>query len=135
MYKESMENPEKFWLKQAENFHWQTQPDPNKVLAYNFDRSQGEIFIRWFDGGKTNLCYNCVDRHVEKGNGKKIAFYWLVLFSPFLIFLSHDTGFGVSLHLAIFFRLYLIILAIAKTGFAFFFHPRVVLRSIACNWR
>ena len=31
---------------------------------------------QWFKGGKTNICYNAVDRHVEAGNGDKIAMYW-----------------------------------------------------------
>lgn len=31
---------------------------------------------QWFKGGKTNICYNAVDRNVEAGNGDKIAMYW-----------------------------------------------------------
>ena len=31
---------------------------------------------QWFRGGKTNICYNAVDRNVESGNGDKIAMYW-----------------------------------------------------------
>ncbi|GLX96330.1 acetate--CoA ligase [Herbidospora sp. NBRC 101105] len=33
-------------------------------------------FAKWFVGGKLNIAYNCVDRHVEAGNGDKVAFYW-----------------------------------------------------------
>src|SRR5918912_3949022 len=33
-------------------------------------------YAKWFIGGKLNICFNCVDRHVEAGNGAKIAFYW-----------------------------------------------------------
>jgi acetyl-CoA synthetase len=31
---------------------------------------------QWFKGGKTNICYNAVDRNVEAGNGDNIAMYW-----------------------------------------------------------
>ena len=31
---------------------------------------------KWYLGGKLNVCYNCVDRHVEAGAGEKVAFYW-----------------------------------------------------------
>src|SRR5438477_12710245 len=33
-------------------------------------------YANWFVGGKLNVCYNCVDRHVEAGRGDKVAFYW-----------------------------------------------------------
>src|SRR5262245_45381430 len=33
-------------------------------------------FYKWFVGGKTNVSYNCLDRHVDAGNGDRIAFYW-----------------------------------------------------------
>ena len=33
-------------------------------------------YAKWFIGGKLNVCYNCVDRHVEAGNGTKVAFHW-----------------------------------------------------------
>src|SRR5262249_12602406 len=33
-------------------------------------------YARWFVGGKLNITYNCVDRHVEAGNGERVAFYW-----------------------------------------------------------
>jgi hypothetical protein len=32
--------------------------------------------VQWFKGGKTNICYNAVDRNIESGNGDKIAMYW-----------------------------------------------------------
>jgi acyl-coenzyme A synthetase/AMP-(fatty) acid ligase len=32
--------------------------------------------LQWFKGGKTNICYNAVDRNVEAGDGEKIAMYW-----------------------------------------------------------
>ena len=33
-------------------------------------------YARWYLGGKLNVCFNCVDRHVEAGNGAKVAYYW-----------------------------------------------------------
>ena len=36
----------------------------------------GRPFYRWFEGGKLNVSYNCLDRHVEAGNGDKVAFHW-----------------------------------------------------------
>jgi acetyl-CoA synthetase len=33
-------------------------------------------YAKWFIGGKLNICFNCVDRHVEAGNGGKVAFHW-----------------------------------------------------------
>jgi acetyl-CoA synthetase len=39
---------------------------------YEWDRP----YARWYLGGKLNVCFNCVDRHVDAGNGEKVAFYW-----------------------------------------------------------
>ena len=33
-------------------------------------------YAKWFAGGKLNATYNCVDRHVEAGNGAKVAYHW-----------------------------------------------------------
>jgi acetyl-CoA synthetase len=33
-------------------------------------------YAKWYLGGKLNACFNCVDRHVEAGNGSKVAYYW-----------------------------------------------------------
>ena len=69
LYKESIEDPEGFWAKVASELHWYKKWD--KVL----DESEAP-FYKWFVGGKTNICYNCVDRHVEAGNGGKTAIIW-----------------------------------------------------------
>jgi len=34
-------------------------------------------FAKWFAGGKLNLTYNCLDRHVERGLGEKVAYHWI----------------------------------------------------------
>ncbi len=39
---------------------------------YEWDRP----YAKWYLGGKLNVCFNCVDRHVEAGNGEKVAYYW-----------------------------------------------------------
>ena len=33
-------------------------------------------YAKWYLGGKLNVCFNCVDRHVEAGNGEKVAYFW-----------------------------------------------------------
>ncbi|HTB52772.1 MAG TPA: acetate--CoA ligase [Ferruginibacter sp.] len=55
-YKNSVENPEAFWEKIAENFHWQKKWD--KVLEWNFK----DPSIKWFEGAKLNITENCLDR-------------------------------------------------------------------------
>lgn len=63
MYEESIEDPDKFWSKIAEDFHWEKKW--HKLQEVNFDRSKGPISVEWFLGSKTNLAYNAVDRHVK----------------------------------------------------------------------
>jgi hypothetical protein len=36
-------------------------------MDYNFDMSKGPVHASWFKGGRTNICYNALDRHVEAG--------------------------------------------------------------------
>jgi len=68
-YRYSVEHPEEFWAAVAAHFHW-FKPW-KKVLAWNFDTAD----VRWFDGGKTNITYNCLDRHL-KTRGNKLALIW-----------------------------------------------------------
>jgi propionyl-CoA synthetase len=58
-YRRSIEQPDQFWAEQARLIHWQ-QPF-QRVL----DDSR-PLFARWFVGGRTNLCYNAVDRHLAE---------------------------------------------------------------------
>ncbi|SDZ59673.1 acetyl-coenzyme A synthetase, partial [Saccharopolyspora shandongensis] len=55
--------------KQAERLAWDTKWD--QVLDWS-----NAPFSKWFVGGKLNVAYNCVDRHVEAGNGDRVAIYW-----------------------------------------------------------
>lgn len=79
MYKESIEQPDKFWGNIARQFHWETPADPSKFMSFNFDISKGPISIKWMEGASTNICYNLLDRNVKNGHGEKVAFLWYVL--------------------------------------------------------
>jgi acetyl-CoA synthetase len=71
MYQRSVQDPEGFWSEQAEKFvTWFKQWD--KVLEWDFDAAH----TKWFLGGKLNVSYNCLDRHVEAGAGKQTALIW-----------------------------------------------------------
>src|SRR6185436_14270437 len=58
-----------FWARQAERLSWQTP------FSEVLDWSQAPV-ANWFVGGKLNVAYNCVDRHVEAGNGSRVAIHW-----------------------------------------------------------
>ncbi|MEV0082164.1 acetate--CoA ligase [Saccharopolyspora sp. NPDC050642] len=69
LYEEASADREAFWAKQAERLAWDTKWD--QVLDWS-----NAPFAKWFVGGKLNVAYNCVDRHVEAGNGDRVAIYW-----------------------------------------------------------
>jgi acetyl-CoA synthetase len=71
MYKESIDNPEAFWAKQAERLDWFKKWD--KVMDYSFTDN---IYVKFFEGGKLNVSYNCLDRHVKGGRKNKAAIVW-----------------------------------------------------------
>jgi len=68
IYKQSIKNPEKFWGEKANQLHWFKKWD--KVLTKNKD------FYKWFEHGKINVSYNCLDKNIIEGKGKKIALIW-----------------------------------------------------------
>jgi acetyl-CoA synthetase len=70
IYKHSIDNPEEFWSEQADRISWFKKW--NKVWEWNFNKAE----IKWFEGAKLNASYNCIDRHVEEGYGKKAALIW-----------------------------------------------------------
>ncbi|KAK9078505.1 hypothetical protein SSX86_002562 [Deinandra increscens subsp. villosa] len=76
MYKRSIEEPAEFWSEMASEFHWNNKWDQEQVYSENLDITKGSIHIQWFKGGITNICYNCLDRNIESGNGEKIALHW-----------------------------------------------------------
>ncbi len=69
MYKQSIEDPENFWAEQADKVDWTKKWD--KVMDYNFNTAD----IKWYLGGKLNVTYNCIDRHLEK-RGDQTAIIW-----------------------------------------------------------
>lgn len=71
MYKKSMEQPEEFWAEQAEKtLTWFKKWD--KVCDHDFENAK----ITWFKGGKLNLSYNALDRHLETDRRNKAALIW-----------------------------------------------------------
>jgi acetyl-CoA synthetase len=70
LYRQSIEAPDKFWAEQAkELLHWH---EPWKsVFSGDFDKAD----VQWFAGAKLNVCYNCVDRHLEK-RADQTAIIW-----------------------------------------------------------
>jgi acetyl-CoA synthetase len=73
MYNRSIEDPDGFWAEMAEDFHWFKKWD--KVRSFNFDVRKGKIFLKFYEGAKTNITYNCIDRHLEK-RGDQTAIIW-----------------------------------------------------------
>ncbi|MGV0715097.1 acetate--CoA ligase [Mycolicibacterium sp. XJ662] len=69
MYEEAERDRLAFWAKQAERLHWATPF--TEVLDWS-----DAPFAKWFVGGKLNVAYNCVDRHVEAGHGDRVALHW-----------------------------------------------------------
>jgi acetyl-CoA synthetase len=67
MYEAAQADPEAFWGEQAKLLHWFEAP--RKVLEWNPPHA------KWFVGGKLNVAYNCLDRHLEK-NASKPALMW-----------------------------------------------------------
>src|SRR5579871_1886476 len=63
LYRESIEQPETFWARIAEELHWFKKWD--KVLEWN------SPWAKWFVGGQLNLSYNCLDRHVQTARKNK----------------------------------------------------------------
>jgi acetyl-CoA synthetase len=70
LYEEAAQDPEAFWAAQArERLSWSTPFDT--TLEWDLP------FAKWFTGGELNVAYNCVDRHVERGLGDRVAYHWI----------------------------------------------------------
>ena len=65
-YRQSIENPTLFWEEKARDIAWFKFPD--KILSQN-DKG----FYRWFEGGKLNTSYLCLDYHIENGRAEQTA--------------------------------------------------------------
>jgi len=68
MHRRSLEDPEGFWAEQARNLHWFREPQ--KVLSWDPPHA------KWFEGGTTNLAYNCLDRHLSSAAANRAALIW-----------------------------------------------------------
>ncbi|HWE78070.1 MAG TPA: AMP-binding protein, partial [Pseudolabrys sp.] len=66
VYARWQQTPDAFWAEAAADIHWFEKP---KTV---FDQDAG-IYGRWFAGGVTNTCYNCLDRHVAGGRNDQVA--------------------------------------------------------------
>ncbi len=66
--KRAAEDPERYWAEIASELHWFEKWD--KVLEWDLP------FSKWFVGGKTNISYNCLDRHLNTPRKNKIAILW-----------------------------------------------------------
>jgi acetyl-CoA synthetase len=69
VYEAAMRDPEGYWADQARQLHW------DKPFSTVLDDSNPPFF-KWFTDGELNVSYNCVDRHVEAGNGDRVAYHW-----------------------------------------------------------
>jgi acetyl-CoA synthetase len=69
LHEQAKLDPDAFWAEQARRLHW------DEPFATVLDESNPP-FYKWFADGKLNVSYNCLDRHVEAGNGDRVAFHW-----------------------------------------------------------
>ncbi len=69
VYEEAEKDWQGWWMKQAKELHWFKEP------TETLDDSDPP-FYKWFKDGKINASFNCLDRHVEAGNGDRVAFHW-----------------------------------------------------------
>jgi len=70
LHQRSIDDPEGWWSEQASNLKWQKPWDT--VLDWS-----GAPFAKWFEGGQLNAAENCLDRHVEEGNGNRVALHFV----------------------------------------------------------
>src|SRR5436853_5416696 len=65
IYNSSLED---FWAEESKRITWFKPWD--KLLEWK------PPYAKWYIGGKLNVCHNCVDRHVDGGQGDKVAYFW-----------------------------------------------------------
>jgi acetyl-CoA synthetase len=69
LYEEADADWKGWWVKQAKTLSW--FKEPTKDL-----NDSDPPFYKWFEDGTINASYNCLDRHVEAGNGDRVAYHW-----------------------------------------------------------
>ncbi len=67
-YRRSLDDPEGYWARIAGRFDWFRPWD--RVLEWSVPDA------RWFPGGRTNVCHNCLDRQIASGHGDQVAIIW-----------------------------------------------------------
>ena len=75
MYAASVQDPEGFWYEQGGRIDWFRPFTKVKNTSFGGPGTSGEVFIRWFEDGVTNVAYNCIDRHLER-RGDQVAIIW-----------------------------------------------------------
>ncbi|KAB0266431.1 acetate--CoA ligase [Microvirga brassicacearum] len=70
-YAASVKNPDAFWAEEARRIHWFREPTRIKNTSFG----PGNVSIRWFEDGITNVAYNCIDRHLDT-RGDQVAIIW-----------------------------------------------------------
>ena len=74
MYQQSVDDPDTFWAAQAEEFVSWFKPW-DKVQSWEYNTADKSADIKWFEGAKLNVSYNCLDRHLET-RGDQVAIIW-----------------------------------------------------------
>lgn len=74
MYQRSVEDPDAFWLEQAEMLHWFRKP--TTACEHTWDTNSRTIKHTWFADGQLNVSYNCLDRHLGTPRENKVALIW-----------------------------------------------------------
>jgi len=69
VYTEANRDPEAYWAGRARELHW------HRPFTTVLDDSNPPFF-KWFPDGQLNVSYNCLDRHIEAGNGDRVAYHW-----------------------------------------------------------
>ena len=69
VYEQAARDPQAWWAEQASQLHWF---EPWETVLDD----SNPPFYKWFVGGRLNVSYNCLDRHVLEGRGERVAFHW-----------------------------------------------------------
>ena len=79
LYALSIEDPNRFWKMAAERLTWYRFPTKIKDTEFDYRKERG-VDIKWYEDGIINVCYNCLDRHIEKDSSvsQQIA----IIFEP-----------------------------------------------------
>ncbi|MGI9476239.1 MAG: acetate--CoA ligase [Hyphomicrobiaceae bacterium] len=71
MYQHSIANPDEFWGEMGQRLEWTTPYTKVKNTTYDPE----SLSIKWYEDGRLNVCYNCVDRHL-KDRADQVAIIW-----------------------------------------------------------